>query len=196
MPSHAFSNHLLEVLQDADEILDAQIQLNAALLPPAAPGAIWGIGALNRAAVVMLVSAWEAYVEQVAIEAVEALRPASNVPLGNWPALYAAVKASAGQLHQPNVQNVRMLISSSIGLADITASWTWHGMTVPGACQMLERAVATRNRVAHGVNPRPPVPTAEPTDLQVFFQQLASRTDAGIRDYLVNNLGIVHPWPP
>jgi len=103
MSSKAFTNYLLPVLQDADELLDAQVQLNAAIVPAPAAGAPWGIGALNRAAVVMLVSAWEAYIEQVAIEAVEALRPAHPVPLGSWPALYASVRASVGQLHQPNV---------------------------------------------------------------------------------------------
>jgi len=81
MSSNAFTNHLLPVLQDADEVLDAQAQLNAAIVPAPAPGTLWGIGALNRAAVVMLVSAWEAYIEQVAIEAVEALRPAGPVLL-------------------------------------------------------------------------------------------------------------------
>jgi hypothetical protein len=108
MASNAFTTHLLPVLKDADELLDAQVQLNAVMVPAPAPGTQWGLGALNRAAVVMLVSAWEAYIEQVAIEAVEALRPAHPAPLGSWPALYAAVKASAGQLHQPNVQHVKI----------------------------------------------------------------------------------------
>jgi len=143
----------------------------------------------------MLVSAWEAYIEQVAIEAVEALRPAGPAPLGSWPARYASVKASVGHLHQPNVQHGKMLISGSIGLADITAYWTWAGVTVGDACQRLENAVGTRNRVAHGVNPRPPIPTAYATGLQVFFQQLASHTDAGILDFLMNILGIASPWP-
>src|SRR5438876_14050 len=116
MSSNAFTNHLLPVLQDADEVLDAQVQLNGTMVPAPAPGTLWGIGALNRAAVVMLVSAWEAYIEQVAIEAVEALRPAAPGPLGSWPALYASVRASVGQLHQPNVQHVKMLISGSLGL--------------------------------------------------------------------------------
>ena len=196
MSSNAFTTHLLPVLKDADEVLDAQVQLNATMVPPPAPGALWGVGALNRAAVVMLVSAWEAYIEQVAIEAVEALRPAGPVPLGCWPALYASVKASVGQLHQPNVQHVKMLISGSIGLADITASWTWAGVTVGDACQRLENAVGMRNRVAHGVNPRPLIQTAYAAGLQVFFQQLASHTDAGIRDFLMNILGIASPWPP
>lgn len=123
MSSNAYKNYLLAVLKDADELLDSQARLNAAMSPPP-PGALWGIGAFNRAAVVMVVAAWEAYIEQVAIEAVETLRPAGPTPLGCWPALYASVKASVGHLHQPNVQHVRMLISSSIGLADITVSWT------------------------------------------------------------------------
>jgi hypothetical protein len=118
MSSNAFTGHLLRVLSDVDELLDAQIQLIGTLVPAPAPGTQWGIGALNRAALVLLVSAWEAYIEQVAIEAVEALRPAG--PLGSWPALYASVKALAGQLHQPTVQQVKMLIAGAIGLADIT----------------------------------------------------------------------------
>ena len=38
--------------------------------------------------------------------------------------------------------------------------------------------------------------TADATGLQAFFQQLASHTDLGIRDYLVNTLEIASPWPP
>src|ERR1700687_433577 len=166
MSSNAFTNHLLTLLQDADAVLDAQNLLNATMVPPPAPGTLWGIGSLNRAAVVMLVSAWEVYIEQVAIEAVEAPRPPGPGPLGSWPALYASVKDSAGQLHQPNVQHVKKLISGAIGLEDITASWAWSGVTVGDAHKRLEDAVGTRNRLAHGA--RLPVSTAYANGLQVF----------------------------
>ena len=143
MSSNAFTNHLLQLLRDPEELLDAQIQLLA--LPGL--GGQWGIGALNRAAIVMFIASWEAYIEHVAVEAVEALRPAG--PLGNWPALYASVQGWARQLHTPDVQNVRRLISGSIGLADITASWAWSGVTVTNACQQLNDALTIRNQIAH-----------------------------------------------
>ncbi len=125
MPSNAFTQHLLALLEDADELVDVHGQMRTGL-----PGRQWGLGALNRAVVVMSVSAWEAYIEEVIIEAITAIRPAAGNALGNWPALNASARSAIGRFNNPNVENVRMLISHSIGLPDITASWYWRNCTV------------------------------------------------------------------
>lgn len=191
MASRAYTDHFLAVGTDVQAILDAQDQLQAAAGAPSASAAPWGAGALNRAAAVALVSAWEAYIEQVAIEAVAALRPSG--PLGSWAALHASIKAQTGSLHQPNVQNVRMLLAGAIGLADVTASWVWTGVTQGQAHEKLEQAIRARNRVAHGINPRPLLDTPYLADLGAFLDELARRTDAEIRTFLMATYGI-EPW--
>jgi hypothetical protein len=190
MASNAFTQHLLVLLQDADELLDVHSQLRTG-----GPGRQWGLGGLNRAVVVTCVSAWEAYVEEVLVEAVTAIRPPAGGPLGNWAALNASARSAIGRFNNPNVENVRLLISDALGLPDITASWSWQNCTVDHARELLADALRLRHQIAHGVNPRPVIHNPYATRLPTFFRRLAIRTDGGIRDFLVNTLGIANPWP-
>jgi hypothetical protein len=50
MPSTAFTQHLLVLLEDADELNDAHVQQRTGR-----PGRQWGLGAINRAVVVLCV---------------------------------------------------------------------------------------------------------------------------------------------
>ncbi|MCI0680971.1 MAG: hypothetical protein L0Y71_02605 [Gemmataceae bacterium] len=190
MPSNAFKQHLLVLLGDADELLGAHAGLRTGK-----PGRQWGLGALNRAVVVICVSAWQAYVQEVTVEAMTTLRPAVGAPLGAWYSLNASTRSSAGRLNTTNVDNVRMLLSHTIGLQDVTASWFWKNCTSDRARQLLAEALTFRHQIAHGVNPSPVIQNAYATWLPTFFRRLGVRTDAGIRDFLVNTLGIANPWP-
>jgi hypothetical protein len=190
MPSNAFTQHLVELLRDAGELLDVHSQMRTGR-----PGRQWGLGALNRAVVVMCVSAWEAYVEEVLIEAITAFRPAGGAPLGNWTALNAGARSAVGRFNNPNVENVRMLISDAIGLPDITSWWSWQNCSIAHARELLGDALRLRHQIAHGVNPRPTIHNQDATRLPSLFRRLGIRTDAGIRDFLVNTLGIANPWP-
>jgi hypothetical protein len=96
MPSNAFTQHLLVLLEDADELVDVHSQLRTGR-----PGRQWGLGALNRAVVIMCVSAWEAYVEEVIVEAITAIRPTAGTPLGSWAALNASARSSVGRFNNP-----------------------------------------------------------------------------------------------
>ena len=80
---------LLTLMRNPDELLDAQNQLLLApAAAPAAPGTApavpfqWGNGALNRAAVVMILAVWEAYIERIAIEAVQGALPGLGATIG------------------------------------------------------------------------------------------------------------------
>jgi hypothetical protein len=190
MPSNAFTQHLLALLEDADELVDVHGQMRTGR-----PGRQWGLGALNRAVVVMSVSAWEAYIEEVIIEAITAIRPAAGNPLGIWPALNASARSAVGRFNNPNVDNVRILISDSIGLPDITAFWSWKNCTVVHARELLAEALSLRHQIAHGVNPRPIIHSDYATGLPKFLQRLGNTTDGGIRKHLVETLGIANPWP-
>jgi RiboL-PSP-HEPN len=189
MPSAAFQEHLLVLLEDSDELNDAHFELRTG-----APGRQWGLGAINRAVVVMCVSAWEAYIEQVVIEAINAIRPVPPAALGAWPTINASARSAIGRFNNPNVENVRMLFSDSIGLANITTFWSWRNCTIEHARELLAEALRLRHEIAHGVNPRPVIHNPYARWLPSFFRRLGSRTDFGIRDYLQNTMGVV-PWP-
>lgn len=91
MPSNALSVHLDQLLRDANELDAIHTQLRTGL-----PGRQHGLASLNRAAVVISVSAWESYVEELMRESLESLRPAAP-PLGHWPALSAFILGERGR---------------------------------------------------------------------------------------------------
>jgi hypothetical protein len=190
MPSNAFKGHLLPLLIDAEELDAAHIELRTG-----SPGRQYGLGALNRAAVVMCVSAWEAYIEELVRESLEAIRPPA-APMGAWPALNATARAAIGRFNTPNTDQVRVLIADSIGLQDIQSHWSWRRCSPPQARARLQAVMDYRHAVAHGVNPRPPIHNQYSSQLPDFLRRLGQCTDTAVRTHLVTVLGIPHPWPP
>jgi hypothetical protein len=190
LPSNAFAVHLRELLLDADELDDAHNQLRTG-----SPGRQYGLASLNRAAVVMSVSAWESYVEELMRESVRVLQP-PGPPLGVWPALNAYVTSQLGNFNTPNPVNVERLIRNCLGLADIQLHWTWQNCTSPQAIQRLMEAMTFRHQIAHGVNPRPTIHNHYSSRLPDFFRRLARSTDNAVRLHLVAVHGVAVPWPP
>lgn len=190
MPSNAFAVHLQQLLHDADELDDAHTQLSTGN-----PGRQYGVASLNRAAVVMSVSAWESYVEELMRESVAALQPAPP-QLGVWPALNAYVTGLLGNFNTPNPANVELLIRRSLGLANVPLTWTWQNCSPAQASQRLIQVINFRHQIAHGVNPRPIVHNNYSSDLPDFFRRLARCTDSAVRNHLVTTHGLPNPWPP
>jgi hypothetical protein len=182
--------HLSELLRDADELARAHTHLRTG-----SPGRQYGLTFLNGAALVMSASAWEAYVEELMREAVQALRPA--VPhLGAWPALNAYVMGLLGNFHTPSQANVERLVRNCLGLADIHVAWAWQNCPSAQAVQRLTQVMTYRHQIAHGVNPRPTILYNYSSPLPAFFRRLARCTDDAVRRHLVNVHGIPAPWPP
>ena len=190
MPSNAYSGHMLPLLDDPLELLAAHQSLRTG-----APGRQYGLASLNRATVVLCVSAWEAYIEELVREAVEAIRPPGPA-MGPWPALNATARSAIGRFNTPNTDQVRVLISDAIGLPDIQNHWVWRNCTPAQARTRLQRAMDYRHEVAHGVNPRPVVHHSYSSQLPPFFRRLGQCTDAAVRAYLVGTPGVANPWPP
>jgi len=189
LPSNAYLTRLETVLADADELNEAHASLRTGVA-----GRQYGLGALNRAVVVMCISAWEAYIEEVVKECLGVLRP-HTPPLGVWPGLNAAARSQVGRFNNPNVQNTRQLIRDCIGLADITASWAWQRTAPERAIERLEEAIRYRHEIAHGVTPRPIIHNQQyARRLPDFFRLLGSKTDEGISAYLRDDLGILTGW--
>jgi hypothetical protein len=189
LPSNAFSAHLQQLLRDAEELDDAHERLRTGQ-----PGRQYGLAALNRATVVMSISAWESYIEELLRDCLQALRP-SAPPMDPWPALNAYVLGLLGRFHTPNAANVANLIHNCIGLSDIRISWGWQNCTPPQAEQRLDQALSYRHQIAHGVNPRPNILNFYSSQLPDFIRRLARCTDDAVRDYLVNTHGVPRPWP-
>ena len=189
MPSDALASHLPELLRDAYELVDSHDRLMAGLAERERRPS-----ALNRAVVVVCVSAWEAYVEELVREAVSVLRPAAP-PMGQWPTWNASVRGQLGRFNTPNSQNVRSLLSDSLGLEDVRQSWTCEDFTATEALRRLDEAMSLRHQISHGVNPRPVIDEFYSSRLPVFFIRLGRCTDEAVRRYLLDLLAVANPWP-
>ncbi len=191
MPSNAFIVHLRQLLEDPEELDQAHFRLGTGF-----PGRQYGLASINRAMVVMSVSAWESYIEELMRECLTALHPPAGVAVGAWPALNAYVLGLIANFNTPDQGRVERIIRLSIGLVDVHLSWVWQNSTSAQAVQRLEDAMRFRHEIAHGVNPRPIVHHAYASQLPSFFRNLARHTDDAVRDHLVNVHGIGNPWPP
>lgn len=189
MPSKSYTNRLETVLADADEI-----NIGHQGLRTGNAGRQYGLGALNRAVVVMSVSAWETYLEEVLKEVLVMLKP-PQPPLGVWPSMNALARSQIGRFNNPNVQNTKDLFRDCIGLEDISFHWRWKHNDPQKACRRLEEAIRYRHHIAHGVVPRPVIHNQQyARRLPIFFRKLGNATDTGITKYFANHLGIATGW--
>jgi len=188
--SNALSVHLDQLLRDATELDTIHTQLRTGL-----PGRQYGLASLNRAAVVISVSAWESYIEELVRESLEALRPAGPA-VGHWPALSAFILGELGRFNTPNAERVANLINRCLGLANVRTFWGWRNCTSAQAEVLLDEVLSLRHEIAHGVNPRPIIHNAYSKWLPGFVRRLARCTDDGVRHHLTTALGLVNPWPP
>jgi hypothetical protein len=189
MASPAYVDYLEALLQDAEELEAAHKRLRTGKA-----GRQWKLGALNRGVVVLSVSAWEAYIEELVKVSLEAIRPAAP-PMGIWPALNASARGQVGRFNTPNPDNVRTLLLEALGLQDVTTGWHWKGADSTRACERLAEALQKRHQIAHGVNPRPTIHNQYAKRLPAFFKRLGKCTDAIVREHLVQTLGVPDPWP-
>lgn len=178
MPSLALTTHLEALLHDAEELSAAHTRLSTGNR-----GRQWGLGAINRAAVVLCVSAWEAYLEEVLRESLRCLRPSTGA-VGTWSTLNAMVENQIVRFNAPNVENTARLFKECLGLPDVTENWRWRNCSRSAARIYLNQALQRRHQIAHGVNPRPAIPHAYSGWLPHFFRNLATRTDAAVSIHL------------
>lgn len=188
MPSNAYTQTLAAVLADAAEIEAAHRRLSTG-----SRGRQYGLGALNRAVVVMCVSAWEAYLEEVMKEVLDRFKP-PDPPLGVWPAWNATVRSAIGRFNNPNTQHSKDLMRDAIGLVDITTYWSWPRTAPQDATRRLEEAIQFRHQIAHGTTPRPIIHKAYTRHLPGFFRKLGQRTDKGLSIHLSTVYSITTGW--
>ncbi len=182
--------HLDQLLRDAVELDAIHAQLRTGV-----PGRQYGLASLNRAALVICVSAWESYVEELKRESLAALRPPTTA-LSHWPALSAFILGDLGRFHTPNAQNVANLINRCLGLPNVRTAWGWRNCTSAQAEILIDQALDLRHQIAHGVNPRPVIHNPYSNWLPGFVRRLARCTDEAVRNHLVGTHGLANPWPP
>lgn len=178
--------------------------------------------ALHRAGVVMMVAAWESYVERIVMEALDAIEhsagiaalTASIAPVPSWAkhafALRRAEIASlVKRFNTPDATKTRDLFASCLEF-DVWPNWVWHvGPRQWDAKAMrgrLDSWVQIRHSVAHGFplptdidwlkdsKKRPRLTLTLLRECKSFFKHVVALTDASLGTHLKSHHATPAPW--
>ncbi len=177
--------------------------------------------AIHRAGVVMMVAAWEAYIEKVVVDALNAVElgiGGGAAATGTMPAWVQAafamrraeIEESIRRFHTPNAERVQELLCGlSLGF-DPWPHWSWHvGPRQWDAGEMRSRLNAwlrIRHSIAHGSalpnniawlhdhQYQPRLTLQSLRECRKFFERLVVLTDAAFSAFLRDEYGIPLPW--
>ncbi len=144
-------------------------------------GRKYEVEGLNRAAVLMLSSHFEGYLEDVMGEALAAV----NAKLG--------APTLTGGFHNPWPDRIDQLFSF-LGMHKPSRSICWQKASNASVRTNLEKLVRTRNKLAHGTT-GVQVYKTDVTSLRKYVEGFAQRFDAAVRAQ-VKTLTGKDPWPP
>lgn len=174
-------------------------------------------GPLLRSTIVLLHTAWENYVEQVALEGLmfllaeigddhtklhktmrqklgELKNPWALAGVGWQSEARAVVEREAGKLNTPNVGNAEELLDLAFGLQGAVNLVSWQGVSSTKVVDNVNEFVHDiRGEIVHkGVTPGP-LGKGGVASWIAFFQGLVPRLDEKIRAHLAATVG-KSPW--
>jgi len=220
MPSKALIT-FQENRKDADALLELHEEKSGDK-----PGRKFNVAHLNKAVVVFVCAAWEAYCEDIIAEAIEHIVADCSDPkllpkelrkhiaaqvrsdkneiapwdlaMDGWKQLLKAnatqfTVSLTGRWNTPKPTQVQELFLKSLGIADITAGWSWQNCDNYTARKKLDEFVTLRGAIAHRLSADKPVHKAQGVDFAAHVERLASIIDQLINDYLFQITG-KHYW--
>lgn len=170
-------------------------------------------GPLLRSALVLLHTAWENYVERVAIEGLDFLlgqigsdhtklhhtleqklaalkNPWALAGTGWQTEARNAVEREVGRLNTPNVENTEQLLDLAIGLPDALHNISWPKVGKPKVLANVDEFVHDiRGEIVHRGTTLGPLHKGGVKDWISFFDGLASRLDKKIGTHLETETG-------
>jgi hypothetical protein len=141
---------------------------------------------LKRAGLVMALTAWETYVEDLIREEVQArLRVVNGSYVGKF--VTGRLEDELRKFHNPNSEKTKKLFSDFLEI-DVTASWEWLHFDPAKARKTLDGLIAKRGDAVHRSKPSvtgaPPVPhLVKREDLEKsirFLKGLVEATDRAL----------------
>ena len=173
--------------------------------------------ALHRAGVVLIVAAWQAYIEKVVSEALDLINVDMRNPLAAAPtwAIHtyqlrrAAILNAVKKFNTPDDVKVRDLLQDSFGFSP-WPSWCWRqGRRQWNENEVRRRTNAwllVRHSIAHGFalpndvawlqdeNGRARLTLGLLEECRRHFVHVSTQTDSAFAEHLVLMHGIAHPW--
>lgn len=165
-------------IKDAEELL---AHFDALPKPPPQSADV-----LKRAGLVMALTAWETYVEDLVLEEVTArLRVVNGSYVGNF--VLKRLDDELKRFHNPTSEKVKRLFMDFLEV-DVTARWEWSNYDSAKAKKNLDELISKRgdavhrsNPVAAGASPAPHLVKREDLEKAIrFLRALVDATDAAL----------------
>ena len=185
-------------------------------------GRKFGVEVLNKSVVIFVCAAWEAYCEDVVLEAVshliddcpdhnalpekpkaliaENLKQQKNpkalwqVAGEGWRQAYEDhVKEQVSKLNTPKPDNLAKLFENTLGLKAIHSNWKWTGCSNAHAKKRLSTFIELRGEIAHRLKPEKPVHKKSGKEFFSHISILADLIDESVVDHISAITG-KHYW--
>ncbi|MGV3754830.1 MAG: HEPN domain-containing protein [Verrucomicrobiota bacterium] len=149
---------------------------------------------INRSCIVLLVAAWEAYVEDILQEGYawvlrhhESSRTMPNVGFNlEYRKKTQALRKELAKLHNPDTGRIEPMFSKYLGLNQISSQWTWNAMTSDIAIKKLNELIRYRGAIAHRVRANGGVILPDVSQYIAFVCDLVTVTHQAVFDHLLS----------
>ncbi len=195
--------------------------IHAAVTKPG-PGRKHNVEILHKSAIVLLVACWEAFIEDLAENALSALIAGVTNPLAipsevreriasklsgpkswslagdGWKAacrnhLREVLERTVGQLNTPKTSQVNELFEKVLGHKNLSSDWKWRGRSAKGAQAALDVLVTLRGSIAHRLITTRSVKKIHVVDAQILLLKLAWRSHNAVNSGIRILIGD-NPW--
>jgi len=177
---------------------------------------------LNKSAIVLASTCWEAFIEDLASNAFDFMLSHADTPQMLPKAVLAAASSMlraekderkiwdlAGDgwkvvlkthsnsmiscLNTPSHKNIDGLFETLLGLKKLSTHWQWQGVTNRRALQRLDQLISTRGDIAHRLNHEHYITKQDVLDAMKLVLNISVISSNAIRAHLIKSVG-TEPW--
>jgi len=177
---------------------------------------------LNKSAIVLATTCWEAFIEDLASNAMDFLLKSVDDPRvlpasvlisasnqlikdkderkvwdlagDGWKAvLKAYCDITLSCLNTPSHKNIDRLFENLIGLKKLSNNWKWQGVTNERALTRLDRLITTRGDIAHRLNHDNYITKQDVLDAMKLVMNISVISTNTVREHLLKAVGS-EPW--
>jgi RiboL-PSP-HEPN len=216
------ASHIGDLISNVKEV-DRLAAIHATVTKPG-PGRKHNVEVLHKSGIVLLVACWEAFIEDLATNAIGAIAQAapnpSFIPVevreriaarlpgrrawelagDGWKNacrdhLKEVLGRTVGALNTPKTAQVDELFEKVVGLKGLSTHWRWRGRPQSSCRDLLDNLIVLRGSIAHRVTTATGVNKSNVLWAREFLFRLAVRSHNVVNRHVASLTG-EEPWIP